>query len=168
MQVISDGNLVSRYFIYGNLFLLIIYVASFISGYVMGYVTALQEYEKMSVPNLIPTLIFNLKYFLVIEIVILILLIKGTYDSRKLQKNILEYLIGILNKKYIRKVELVIFTNLIPKGISGKLIDIFDKEVIKLENENGKMFLIPWDSINFIAISSNKSQKIDVNTETND
>jgi hypothetical protein len=74
--------------------------------------------------------------------------------SRKSQKIAVEYLRKTINEHYVSKPDVTVFTKAESGKISGKLTDIFDKSVLTLEDESGQKFLIPWKSIDFLAVRS--------------
>lgn len=76
----------------------------------------------------------------------------------------MEDLKKLLNRRCTQECsEITIFLNSKSEGITGRLIDIFDNEVVKLENEKAEKFLIPWDLVSFIEVMSNKPQKTNIN-----
>jgi|GEM_PF-3272483 archaellum component FlaF (FlaF/FlaG flagellin family) len=132
-------SLVLRYLSYG-IFLFVLSLMFLISD------TALSD-------EILPVLE---KYRIEMAVLLVIILI-STFSVRiscKSQGITVDYLRNSLNDYYVSKPDVTVFTDAESGKVSGRLVDIFDKGVLTLEDENGQKFLIPWESIDFLAVKS--------------
>ncbi|AEA47727.1 hypothetical protein [Archaeoglobus veneficus] len=142
-------SLLSSHLSYGITLFVIVFLLSFV-------VYLFNSIEDKTAFSFIMTL---KNYTIVLSILVFIILISGVvpfYWPRNTRGTVINYLRSKLNENYVRKTEITIFSNESEK-ISGRLIDIYDRKILKLENDRGEKFLVPWDSISFLAIKSEVS-----------